>query len=162
MEYKDATDIVSGLHTALDWVETKVRKSGINRIFWHSVNVKWYTPPVLGGVSWELDEPNRKGYTLILRYWWNKSAVLGFWGKKHYSEDHALLNATIHGRERTSDERDAWNESTPKKGSLIEGIRGFHAFKPSRPTQREDIRFEVFDGQPQLRVRATTDARADG
>lgn len=145
MEYKDATDIIAGLHNALDWAETKITGSWVHRAFWHTVRVKWYTPPVIAGISWELDEPFRKGYTLIVRYWWKRSLVLGFWGKKHYDENHALLSATIHGRNRTNDERDAWDESVPKNSGLVEGV---------------DL--GLLEGQSGLRVRATVDARSDG
>jgi len=127
MEYKDATDIIAGLHNALDWAENKITGSWVHRAFWHTVRVKWYTPPVLGGISWELDEPFRKGYTLIVRYWWKRSLVLGFWGKKHYDENTALLSATIHGRNRTNEEHDAWDESVPPRtlDSLRESISDY-------------------------------------
>lgn len=116
MEYKDATDVVAGLHNALDKVDARIRRSRLSRAFWHSVNVKWYTPPVLVATSWELDYPYRKSRTVVLRYWWNRSAVLGFWGKTEYDEDTALLEATIHGRERTHEERSAYNEATAWSG----------------------------------------------
>lgn len=150
MEYRDATDIVAGLHGVLDKVETKIRGSWVHRVFWHSVRVKWYTPPVLAGASWELDHPYRKGYTLIVRYWWRRSLVLGFWGKRNYGEDHALLNATIHGRKRTQDERDAWDETK------------FQEFEPSIADKSADFDLDVLTGEPRLRIRATTDAGVDG
>jgi hypothetical protein len=112
MEYKEVTDIVAGAHNVLDRLEVKIRKSWVSRIFWHSVRVRWFTPPVILGTSWELDHPYRKGGTLIVRYWWSRCWVLGFWGKTEYDEDHALLSATIHGRDRTDDERHAFDDTT--------------------------------------------------
>lgn len=144
MEYKDATDVIAGLHGALDWVETKVRKSWLNRVFWHSVNVKWYTPPVLAGTSWELDHPNRKGATVILRYSWGKCFVLGFWGKREYDEDHALLSATIHGRKRTDGEHLGWDEAAYREGEF------------------DGTSSPLLERRPELRIRATTDAGTDG
>lgn len=144
MEYKDVTDLITGVHGLLDKLEVRVRKSRISRFFWHSVRVKWYTPPVILGTSWELDPPNRKGRTVILRYSWDKSIVLGFWGKTGYDEDHALLNATIYGRERTREERDAWDESIPKTRTV------------------DGIDCSLLEGRPGLRVRATVDAGTDG
>lgn len=144
MEYKDVTDVIAGAHGLLDKLDRRVRKSWVYRVFWHSVNVQWYTPPVIIGTSWELDEPNRKSRTLILRYSWGRSLVLGFWGKTEYDEDEALLNATIYGRERTHGERRAWDDQ-----SYLEG-------------EFDGISSDVLEGRPQLRVRATVDAGSDG
>lgn len=145
MEYKDATDVIAWAHNALDKLDVWVRRSWVSRVFWHSVNVQWYTPPVITGTSWELDEPNRKSRTLILRYSWGKSVVLGFWSKTGYDEAEALLHATIHGRERTEDERIAYDEANAWNA-----------------TRGEDGSDPVLQGGSGLRVRATTDARADG
>lgn len=144
MEYKDATDVVAAMHGALDWAERKIRGSWVHRVFWHSVNVKWFTPPVLLSTSWEIDHPYRKGRTVLVRYWWDKSAVLGFWGKKVYDEDHALLNATIHGRERTDGERLGWDDQSYTAAEFDGG---------SSP---------LLSRRPELRVRATVDAGIDG
>lgn len=143
MEYKDVTDVIAGLHGALDKLETKVRGSWVHRIFWHSVNIKWYTPPVFFATSWELDEPYRKSRAFIFRYSWGKSLVLGFWGKTGYDEEHALLNATIYGRERTDGERLVWDDQSYTNAEF-DGNSG-----------------SLFS-RPELRVRATSDAGADG
>ena len=144
MEYKDVTDVIAGMHSVLDWVDSKVRGKWLHRFFWHGVRVKWYTPPVLIGTSWELDAPFRKSRTIIVRYWWSKSAVLGFWGKKGYDEDHALLSATIHGRERTYGERLGWDDQSYAEAEF-DGNSG-----------------PLLSRRPELRVRASTDAGADG
>lgn len=154
MEYKDATDIIAGLHNVLDWAEAKITGSWVHRAFWHTIRVKWYTPPVLGGISWELDEPFRKGYTLIVRYWWKRCLVLGFWGKTHYDEDQALLSATIHGRKRTDDERDAWDDLAPRDTR--------HDYYTVSPGRAKSVSGLVLKEQSGLRVRATVDARTDG
>jgi hypothetical protein len=104
LEYRQVHDV---LHELADRAE----RSWLRRAFWHSVNVKWYTPPVLFGQSWELDYPFRKSRTVVLRYTWGRSLVLGFWGKKGHDEDTALLEATLYGRKRTSDERRAWDDT---------------------------------------------------
>lgn len=135
MEYKNPADV---LHEIADRWET----GPMSRIFGHTARVRWYTPPVLFGISWELDEPNRKGYTVILRYSWRHVLALGFWGKKGHSEEEALLSATVMGRKRRQDERDAFDDSILRDHS-------------------EDENIAVFQGGPGLRNRATTDARAD-
>jgi len=146
MEYKDVTDVIAGLHSALDWTESKVRGKWLHRFFWHGVRVKWYTPPVFLSRSIEIDEPFRRSRTVVLRYWWDRSVVLGFWGKTKYDEDANLLEATIHGRERTYDERIAYDEDRAfDSDPRVEGFRG-----------------PVLEGRPELRVRATVDAGADG
>ena len=144
MEYKDVTDIVAGMHGVLDKIEARVRGSWVHRIFWHSVNVKWYTPPVLFGTSWELDHPFRRSRTVIVRYWWGRSLVLGFWSKTGYDEDHALLNATIHGRERTDGERLGWDDQSFAEAEF-DGDSG-----------------PILERRPELRVRATVDDGIDG
>lgn len=144
MEYKDATDIIAGLHGALDKLEVKIRKSRVHRIFWHTAPVKWYTPPVLLGLSWEIDHPFRRSRVVMLRYWWKRSLVLGFWGKTEYDEDHALLNATLHGRERTHGERNGWDDQSYVEGEF-DGASG-----------------NILERRPGLRVRATFDAGIDG
>lgn len=143
MEYKDVTDVIAGLRGALDWVERKAIRHGLSRLFWHSVNVQWYTPPVILATEWELDHPNRKSRVAILRYSWGRSLVLGFWGKKHYDEDHALLNATIHGRKRTDGENRGWDEESYREAEFAGS---------SLPLLNE---------RPGLRVRATVDAGPD-
>lgn len=147
MEYKDVTDVIAGLHSGLDWVERKITGSWVHRIFVHTARVKWYTPPILFGHSWEIDEPFRRGKTVIVRFSWSRVVALGFWGKKHYDEDHVLLEATIHGRERTHDERSAFNEATAYE---------------ERPTAVEGSSLPLRGDRPELRVRATSDAGADG
>ena len=146
MEYKDVTDVIAGLHGVLDRVERKVTGSWVHRAFWHKVEVKWYTPPVLLSRSIEIDEPFRRSRTVVLRYWWDKCLVLGFWGKTEYDEDANLLEATIHGRERTHDERIAYDEARAfDSDPRVEGLRG-----------------PVLEGRSRLRVRASTDAGIDG
>lgn len=144
MEYKDVTDVIAGVHNLLDKLEARVRGSRVHRVFWHSVNVQWYTPPVILGTSWELDEPNRKARTVILRYSWGKSLVLGFWGKTGYDEADALLNATIHGRQRTHGERSGWDDQSYESAEF-DGASG-----------------TVLTRRPGLRVRTTSDAGVDG
>ena len=144
MEYKDATDVIAGMHGLLDRLEASVRRSRIHRVFWHSVNVRWYTPPVWPAREWEVDEPFRRGRTVLLRYRWGKSAVLGFWGKTGYDEADALLNATIHGRRRTDGERSGWDDQSYTEAEF-DGNSG-----------------PLLSRRPELRVRATVDAGADG
>lgn len=145
MEYKDVTDVLAVGHNILDWAEAKVSGSWLHRWFWHSVHVKWYAPPVHFATSWELDHPFRKSHAIVLRYSFRRSAVLGKWGKTGYDEDTALLEATIHGRQRRQDEREAWDETVLKvHDPATDGNSG------------------VLGGEPGLRVRATFDAGIDG
>lgn len=144
MEYKDATDIIAGAHNLLSRLEARIRKSWVHRVFWHSVNVRWYTPPIWGARAWEVDEPFRGGRTVLLRYWRGKSLVLGFWGKTSYDEAEALLNATIHGRERTHGERSGWDDQSYESAEF-DGTSG-----------------TVLTRRPGLRVGASVDAGADG
>jgi hypothetical protein len=141
LEFKDVTDIIASAHGVLDKLEARVSGSWLHRAFWHGINVRWYTPPVLIGRSWELDYPYRKSRTVVLRYSFRRSLVLGFWGKKGYDEDTALLEATIYGRERTNDERRAWDETQLFMADEASGV--------------------LLEGRPGLRVRATFDDRSD-
>lgn len=147
MEYKDVTDIISGAQTLLDRLEGKVRGSWLHRWFWHGVNVQWYTPPVLFSTTWELDYPFRKSRTILLRYSFRRSLVLGFWGKTGYDEDTALLEATVYGRKRRDDERIHFDE-----------VRAYD----DRPTAFEGSSLPLRGDRPQLRVRATFDDGLDG
>jgi hypothetical protein len=143
MEYKEVTDIIAGAHGLLDKLEVRVRKSWLYRLFWHSVNVQWHTPPIWLAPEWEVEEPFRRGKTVILRYSWGKSLVFGFWGKTGYDEADALLNATIHGRKRTDGEHLGWDEAAYRAGEFA-GVSG-----------------PILEQRPQLRIRATVDAGPD-
>lgn len=141
MEYKDATDIIAGLHNGLDWIDRKIRGTWVQRAFWHGIRVRWYTPPVLVSKTYEVEEPFRRSRAIVLRFWWNRSVVLGFWGKTGYDEDANLLEATIWGRPRTDGERKHWSDSPV---SVPEGLSS-----------------EILGGRPGLRDGATRNARAD-
>lgn len=143
MEYKDATDVVAELHGFLDKLESKIRRSSVHRIFWHGVRIKWFTPPVYTAKTFEIEEPFRRARVVMVRYWWNRGLVLGFWGKTEYDEETNLLEATVYGRKRRDDERSAYDESKGYENS--QGSSG-----------------ELLARGSGLRVRATSDARADG
>lgn len=136
MEYKEVTDVLAS-------VEGLVRRSWLGRIYWHSVNVKWFAPPIWFTRSWEVEEPFRGGHSMLLRYSWGKSLVFGIWGKEGYDEAEVLLNATLHGRKRTDGEHLGWNEQSYREGEFA-GVSG-----------------PILERRPELRVRATVDARAD-
>lgn len=93
----------------------------LSRIFGHTMKVKWYTPPVWVGKTHELDEPFRRGYTVLVRYSWSSMLALGFWGKPQ-DPDKALLDATILGRKRSDDERQHWSDDV-RDASFSEGVR---------------------------------------
>lgn len=144
MDYLDVTDIVAGAHSVLDKLEAKVTGSWLHRWFWHSVNVTTWTPPVHFARSWELDYPFRKSHTVLIRWSFRRSVAIGFWGKTGYDEDTALLEATIHGRSRRQDERDAWDATVPRTTA-----------------SGEEANSGLLAGGSGLRVLATTDDGLD-
>lgn len=143
MEYNDLEGTIAAAHGVLDRIEAGLRGSWASRIFWHSVRIKWYTPPVTFSRTIELDHPYRRSHSAIFRYWPTRALVLGFWGRKQYDEDSNLLDATILGRTRTDGERRAWDDGSYQDGEF------------------EGSSVPLLERRPGLRVRATVDAGVD-
>jgi hypothetical protein len=110
--YYEVEDVLYVAHDALDAIERKLDSGKyLRRFFIQFSRVKWYTPPIVVARTLEVDEPYRRCNSVLFRYWWNRGIVLGMWGNVGYDEAEQLLEATIMGRERTQDERDAVDDT---------------------------------------------------
>jgi hypothetical protein len=137
MDYVTIGDIVSVVH---DTITEKMASTRWERMFFHTIRIRWYTPPLIIGKSVETDEPFRYARSLGLRFSPARALVLGFWSEKGYDEDTALLEATLLGRRRTDDER--------------------HGFDPYRVYGTGDSSDEL-SGRPGLRDGTTRNAGVD-
>jgi hypothetical protein len=137
MDYVTIGDVLSVVH---DTITESIASTKWERMFFHTIRIRWYTPPFFFGKSVETDEPFRHAKSLGLRFSGRRALVLGFWSEEGYDEDEALLEATMLGRERTDDER--------------------HGFDPDRIYGTGDSS-EVLSGRPGLRDGTTRNAGVD-
>jgi hypothetical protein len=68
------------------------------KLFIGFIRIKWYTPPLLVTENTEIEHPFRRAWPcLVVRFWWNMAAVIGWWKYSSLTEEDQLIRA-LRGR----------------------------------------------------------------
>lgn len=142
MEYKDFSDVISGMHAVIDYIDRKITGTWLARTFVQTLPLKRFAPPHFAR-SQEIDEPYRYAKALIVHIPpFRTGIVIGLWSKTGLKEDEALLRAVRPNRAPTHKELRFWDVDNTRDVLFDHGVRS-----------------RVQQGRPRLRDGAT---RNDG
>jgi hypothetical protein len=127
MEYREVSDAFATARGVLDWIENKVNRGFVSRLFVMKYRVKWYTPPVLFGKTQEIDEPFRYSWTLMLHVTPHRVLGFGVWSKAGLPEHRALLKAVRSGLTTTEEDMEHFDDTIARERTGIDGVGAFSA-----------------------------------
>jgi hypothetical protein len=111
MTYYQISDALVAAQDALDNLDLAISRTWADRLWVQHYRVRWFTPPILVSKTLEIDHPFRRARSVLIRISPTRALVFGFWGKTVYDEAQQLLEATILGRKRDRNERDAFDDT---------------------------------------------------
>jgi hypothetical protein len=126
MEYREVSDAFASARGVLDWIEEKVNRGFVKRLYAMKLRVKWYTPPVLIGKTQEIDDPYRESWSVFFHVLPKTMVGFGLWSKTGLPEHEALLKAVRGGLEVSKKDMEHFDvDAIQGEYQVVDGVGGF-------------------------------------